>query len=111
MSFLTKVMATGSVPAGPARLTGILVDCPAVAEYLTVDRYPDGSPRERATLSLFMEDGVVKACLSDRDQGRTLWRSSYGVEEAIMALDGAIADGTADWRRAAGSRPPGRAKK
>lgn len=106
MSFLSKVdgQAKGSHLLG-VPLSGVLSVTPAVLEYLTAASYPDGSPRERSTLSFFVEDGVVKACLSDRDQVRTLWRSGASVEDAVMALESSLVEGTADWRRSAGTKP------
>lgn len=103
MSFLTRVVDSAGGGGAPGRTTGVLVECPAVTEYLSSDKYPDGAARERSVLSVFIEDGRVKACLNDRDAGRTLWRSADGVEDCVMAIECAIVDGTADWRRAAGS--------
>lgn len=111
VSFLDQHRSTPSkgVQAGP--LTGVLADLPAVREFLTSDRYPDDSPRERSTFTAFCEDGVVKVCLSDRDQGRTLWRTGRGVEDALLMIEAALVDGTADWRRSGGVKPQGRAGK
>lgn len=105
MSFLTRIVDAAGGSGPPGRLTGVLVDSPAVVEYLTADKFPDGAARERSVLSIFIEDGRVKACLNDRDGGRTLWRSGDGIEDCVALLDLAITDGTADWRRAAGGRP------
>lgn len=111
MSFLTKIVEGGGGGGAPGRTTGVLVDCPAVTEYLSASSYPDGTQRERAVLSCFIEDGRVKVCLNDRDTGRTLWRSGDGIEDCLILLETAIVDGTADWRRAAGGRPaPGKRK-
>lgn len=105
MSFLSKLdAASKGTPAPLSALTGVLSVTPAVVEYLTATAYPDGSQRERSTISLFLEDGVVKACLSDRDQARTLWRSGASVEDALMAVESAVADGTADWRKSGGGK-------
>lgn len=111
MSFLTRVVEAGSGGGPPGRTTGVLVECPAVTEYLSASTYPDGQARERAVLSCFIEDGRVKVCLNDRDTGRTLWRSGDGVEDCLILLETAIVDGTADWRRAATSRPGGGKRK
>jgi len=105
MSFLKKVTDQHGVGGVPGRLTGVLVECPAVTEYLSASKYEDGRPRERAVLSFFVEDGKCKACLNDRDAGETLWRSAEGFEDCLILLETAIVDGTADWRKAAGSRP------
>lgn len=111
MSFLNKIADADKGGTVPGVLTGVLVDSPAVTEYLAVGAYPDGTARERAVISIFIEEGRVKCCLNDRDTGRTLWRSAGGIEACIGLIDDAIAEGTADWRRAAGSgRGPGKRK-
>jgi len=105
MSFLNKVDAAAKGSTQPvSAIGGTFGVTPAVIEYLTSVQYPDGSPRERSTVSVFVEDGVIKACLSDRDQARTLWRSGSSLEDAILGLEQAIADGTADWRRSGGGK-------
>jgi len=103
MSFLNRVVESGSSGGPPGRTTGVLVECPALVEYLSAEKYPDGATRERSVISVFIEDGRVKVCLNDRDAGRTLWRSGDGVEDCLILLETGIVDGTADWRRAAGS--------
>lgn len=111
MSFLTRIVEGVGAPGPVGRLTGVLVDCPAVTEYLSSTSYPDGVARERAVMSVFLEDGRVKVCLNDRDTARTLWRSADGVEDALILLETAIVDGTADWRRAAAARGGGGQRK
>lgn len=111
MSFLTRVVDAAGGGTSPGRLSGVLVDCPAVTEYLTASVYPDGGPRERSVISVFIEDARVKLCLNDRDAGRTLWRSADGIEDCLILVETAIVDGTADWRRAAASRPAGGGRK
>jgi len=106
MSFLERAAtsaAGAAAPVGP--LAGVLKLCPAVVEYLTATSWPDGEVRETATLLLFAEDGGIKACLSDRAQGRTLWRAGEGIEGAVKALEEAIKGGSADWRRSRGAKP------
>lgn len=82
---------------------------PTLLEYLSETQYDDGSPRQTATLTVFVETGVVKLCLNDRDLGRTAWVTSDSLENAIAAMEGRLADGSADWRSTSGGgRRPGR---
>lgn len=71
---------------------------PALWEYLTLTRWEGGEERATSTITLFAEDGVVKACLNDRALGRSLWAAADTVYEAIDALEGILASGSADWR-------------
>jgi hypothetical protein len=71
---------------------------PALAEYLEVDAWEDGRPRQTSTLLLFLEDGVVKACLNDRDADRALWVSGGSVAGVLESLEAALSGGTGEWR-------------
>jgi len=71
---------------------------PALAEYLLSDEYPDGEVRQTSTILLFCEAGEVRACLNDRDQGRSLWATGTSVEAAFLALELRCQDEKAEWR-------------
>jgi len=58
----------------------------------------DGKPRETASVTVFVEDGVCKAAFSDRDGGYVLFRSSPSLEGLWDALEDALTSGKADWR-------------
>lgn len=112
MSFLERsssASSSGGGPVGP--LAGVLKLCPAVVEYLTAAAWPDGEVRETSTLLMFAEEGGLKLCLSDRAQGRTLWRSGESIESCVKALEEALKGGQADWRRSRQQRPPERGGK
>src|SRR5678816_2203499 len=44
---------------------------PTVLQWLSDDRWDDGSARQPSTLLVFAEDGCLKACLNDRDGSRS----------------------------------------
>lgn len=71
---------------------------PALWEYLTVDSYDDGTAREVATLLLFTEDGLFKACLNDRATSRTCWMSATTVGGLLGLLEEALQGDNAEWR-------------
>ena len=71
---------------------------PAIWEYLTLEAHEDGTPRERSMLMILVEDGIVKGCLQDRDQGQSLWASGSGVPGVLEALDRHLQAGTGEWR-------------
>lgn len=90
----------GRSPGKPGK--GILemqADYPALAEYLVLEVFPDGTSRERSTLVVFVEDGLIKVCLSDRHYDRTLWASCETFEDCFASLDAALRGPGADWRR------------
>jgi hypothetical protein len=73
---------------------------PSIWEMLTTAAWPDGSPRTLSTLTIFVEDGQIKLCLNDRDQGLTGWASAGNVEEALKAMEAALKEDRMEWRRA-----------
>lgn len=75
---------------------------PTLLEYLTQTTWDDGSPRQTSTLLIFVDDGVLKACLNDRACERALWVASGTLSGAIAELDESLADPHAPWRA---SRP------
>lgn len=71
---------------------------PALWEYLTVDRFDDGTARETATLLLFVEDGLVKGCLNDRAGARSCWVSATSMGGLLGLLEEALQSDQAEWR-------------
>lgn len=100
MSYLKKVTGAhdGTVAGGPVLPCSFFENLPAVWEHLTLGQYEDGSPRQRSSLTVFFEDGLIKVCLSDRDQERTAWSSSDELVDAMRGLEQAIVQGTVQWR-------------
>lgn len=66
--------------------------------YLTDDVWEDGSSRQRATLLLTMDGGVAKVWLNDRATGRSAWSAGETADEALLALEEALATDTVSWR-------------
>jgi len=84
---------------------------PALSEHLILTQYMDGTPRQTSTLLIFVDEGVLKLCLSDREVGRTCFVTGRTFEEALKTLDAGLVDDTLDWRTKRGSsthqqRPP-----
>jgi hypothetical protein len=99
MSFLQKV-------EGAAQVKSVLTSqvdeslskkYPALYEYLTADKYPDGSSRETATLSISTADDGYKFCLRDRDCARCLWVTTLCFFDGLKALDAGLRSGDAPW--------------
>lgn len=94
--------SAGSVASDPAFAS----KCPALWEYLTLAVWEDGSVRELSTLILMVEEGRWKACLSDKANDRTAWRTADTLAGLLEALEAGLAGGGLDWRRP--KAPPGR---
>jgi hypothetical protein len=74
------------------------IDTPGLWEYLTAWTYADGSQRVTSTLTVFLEEGMVKVCLNDRDKGRVAFVSGRTVTKTLEALEEGLQEGSLDWR-------------
>ena len=72
---------------------------PALWEHLSETAWESGAPRTTSTLTIFVEEGLVKLCLRDRAAGRTAWASGKSMVKAWMALEAALEDDSAEWRK------------
>lgn len=102
--FLKKrVVASDAVKSRALKIeAGDLKAFPALVDFLCAEEWPDGSERKPGTLLLFMDQGKVKACLSDRDQGLVLFFTVPSLALVLEAADDVLKDGEADWRPAKG---------
>jgi len=71
---------------------------PTLWSYLADATWSDGSARSTSTLTLFVEDGLVKLCLNDRELKRTCWSTGGTLEASAEALESRLAADNADWR-------------
>lgn len=71
---------------------------PTLAEYMTCTVYDDNKYRRTATLLLFVDDGVLRLCLNDRDTNRSAFVTAGTMEEALSAMEMGLLDGSLDWR-------------
>jgi hypothetical protein len=82
----------------------IMSSLPGLMEMLLSQTYPDGSRRVPSTLLLFVDGGMVKACLNDRDQGLAAWSSGDSVTTCLQAMEKALVGDTLEWRVQAGGQ-------
>lgn len=77
---------------------GVLARLPGVWEYLTQDKWEGGGKRQPSTLSVFVDDGSVKASLNDRALSRSCFATGASLEACLLALEAMLQDESADWR-------------
>ena len=90
--------ANGAVPLNVSSDTTFADHYPALLEYLSENRWEDGTARECATLTVFFEDGLFKCCLNDRANSRVAWCSSLLWDDLLEQLDHGIQEGKLAWR-------------
>lgn len=98
--FLKKLdpAANGRTAGGSCHDPEFASTFPGLWEYLSSHTYDDGSPRVSSTLLVFVEDGLVKLCLNDRDQGMVSFLSAPTYAEALLEMDHRVVEGKLEWR-------------
>lgn len=71
---------------------------PTTHEFLCLERWPDGSSRRTGTLLLFVDQGMLKACVTDRDGGLVAFVSGNTLPGLLDALERGLSADTLDWR-------------
>jgi len=101
MSFLRRKaeMNSAKLNAASGKAAEWGAQFPALWEYLTSDKYPDGGKRQTSTLLLFVDGGEFKAALRDRDTGHTLWVTSATIEDALIDLEASLTSESPQWRK------------
>jgi len=100
MAMKKPVQARDGGPGG----TPILQDpssgksIPRLFEFLRETEWDDGSRREPGSITIFIQDGSWKACLSDKAMGRVAFLSAGTMAELLKGVDGALEADTLDWR-------------
>lgn len=76
----------------------LLCSCPDVVAFLSCESWPDGESRERGSLSVIIEDGVLKGVLNDKDGRRSAYIAADSLEQLLERLERAVGSPTTDWR-------------
>jgi len=71
---------------------------PTVLQWLSDDRWDDGSTRQPSTLLVFAEDGCLKACLNDRDGSRSVFVTGGSLEGILDTLEAGLQEDSLPWR-------------
>ena len=71
---------------------------PVLWSHLTQGKRPDHSHRQTSTLTLFMEGGRIKLCLSDRDRNLVGFITVSSLPDGFAELEDALSRGTLEWR-------------
>jgi hypothetical protein len=59
----------------------------------------EGKPRQTATMTIVCEDGKWKGGIKERDHAMSLWRAGDTLVGLLEALEKALAEGSADWKK------------
>lgn len=71
---------------------------PCLHEWLTLDKWEDGTDRAPSTLMLFLDDCKPKGCLSDREEGKVAFVAAWTFTDVLTALEEGLLADSLDWR-------------
>jgi hypothetical protein len=79
---------------------GILERLPAIWTMLTLAKWPDtGKRRQTSSLSVFVDAGVLKVSLNDKDGGQSCFVTGGTLDDCLEALERALQEDRTDWRK------------
>jgi len=78
---------------------------PTLYIFLSATEDDQGKPRTVSTLMVFIEGGMAKAMLKERDHDASLWVSSSSILGVFAAMEGALCKQPIDWRKSGAYKP------
>jgi hypothetical protein len=98
--YLRKRSSSGAAHAsnGACTTDSMGLSFPALVEELALGEWSPGEPRETSTLLVFVEDGLWKACLHDRDAGKSCFVSAVSMGELIARVEQGLREDDLEWR-------------
>lgn len=72
----------------------------ALGEFLCESSWEDGKKRQTGSLTVFFDEGVLKACVSDKDAGLVAFVSGASWNGLMQAIEKGLRQGSLEWRRA-----------
>lgn len=102
---LRKVVAEATSPGVASAGATDAGQWPNLLEHMTMDRYPDGSARKLSCVVITAGPAGWQGCVSDKDNGRVMWKTAATLEGLLLALeDGLAADDPSTWRQSADTK-------
>ncbi len=100
-TWIKKPDATSATQEGAVTLSkGDSEKYAALIEFLGLETYEDGSKRQTGTMTLFLDGSGLKACLNDRDTGRTGWATAESFTALLGLLERQLREAKVEWRAA-----------
>jgi hypothetical protein len=98
--YISRRVATAASDGGEPQAGGgsWVKPFPALVEFLTLPKWEDGAVRATGTILVFIEDGIWKGCLRDRDQSLVAFVAAPTPEGILAAADKGLRGNDLDWR-------------
>jgi len=76
----------------------VLKAYPGLLEFLGATRYPDGTDRVPGSVSIFIDDTALKACLNDKDGEASAYVTADSFKGILDVLERKLQDDSLEWR-------------
>jgi hypothetical protein len=98
--YVQRRSSNGAVPASPGTSPPcpLALQYPAIAEELTLAEWAPNENRVTSTLLLFVEDGLWKACLHDRDSAKSCFVTGVSWSDLLAHVEQGLRDADLEWR-------------
>ena len=84
---------------------------PSLVEFLTVTQWSENEPRKPGSLNLFVDDGRLKACLTDKDANLVAFTSLASLSGCLAELEQYLLKDDLDWRKSRYDPTTGKSRK
>jgi len=105
------VGAGSAAGSGPCPACKLSERFPTLVEFLWSDRWADGTARQTGTITLLVDQGMLKASLNDRDTGCGSFVAAKTFTSLLEAIEKGLAASSLEWRAKQAYAPATRAKK
>jgi len=75
------------------------VKFPALWEFLTLTTWEDGASRTTGSVTIFLGESGLQACIADKDGGRVAFVTADALEGVLQGVEGGLAGDKLDWRK------------
>ncbi len=82
-----------------AKIGSLLMPFSGIWEFLTLSQYQSGKKRKTGRLSLSLASEGLKVTLTDDTSGTYACRTAETLDDALLALEVALGDGTLKWAK------------
>lgn len=93
------------LPSAAVTVTALRGEVPSLVAFVGDGRWSDGSLRVTGTVTLFVEAGQWKACLTCRATSRKAFVSAGTLQELLLAAEDGLNRDTLDWRKDGARKP------
>lgn len=77
---------------------------PTLFAYMTQETWEDGTPRQTATLTLYVDGSALTVIINDRHNVRSAFVNEASLFSALLKIEAGLVDNTLEWRAKKDSR-------